>query len=79
MGKEPGGTQKNAKGPREVGGERAGRWERRRQGEREGGEESGRETRVGEKGSERVRAPWWKPDGIAFVVCYGSSGFFGWE
>jgi len=21
----------------------------------------------------------WKPDGIAFVVCYRSSGFFGWE
>lgn len=40
-------------------------------------EKSERETRVREKKS-KSPGPW-KPDGIAFVVCYRSSRFFGWE
>lgn len=75
MGKEPGGMQKNAK---ETGRPRGRERVQSRKGRkgREAGEERTRDTCTRKKS--KSPGPW-KPDGIAFVVCYRSSRFFGWE
>lgn len=68
MGKEPRSTQKNAK---EAG--KGGRQVRSRQG---GQKDRGANERHVYAKKEQESGP---VNGIAFVVCYRSFGFFGWE
>lgn len=68
MGKEPWSTQKNAKGTGKRG--------RQVRSQREGQEDRGANERHVYAKKEQESG---SVDGIAFVVCYRSFGFFGWE
>lgn len=68
MGKEPRSMQKNAKG--------AGKRGRQARSRREGQEDRGANERHVYAKKEQESG---SVDGIAFVVCYRSFGFFGWE
>lgn len=78
MGKEPRSTQKNAERGWE---EREG--ERGRDGEEGRYGAGGKGRKIGERPRDTCTRKKSKSlgsvDGIAFVVCYRSSGFFGWE
>lgn len=73
MGKEPRSTQKNAKGTGEREGDQRGRQVRSQQ---EGQKDRGANERHVYAKKEQESG---SVDGIAFVVCYRSFGFFGWE